>query len=81
MLPPLLPRLDDLSLFIHDSQHTYRNISWELRTVTPHLTRPAAVLVDDTAGNRAFEHWVERERPAFSAVVETEMVGVAVLGA
>jgi hypothetical protein len=81
MLPSLLPRLEGLSLFIHDSQHTYRNISWELRTVTPHLTRPAAVLVDDTAGNRAFEHWVEREHPTFSAVVETEMVGVAVLGA
>jgi len=81
LVPGLLPQLEGLSLFIHDSQHTYRNISWELRTVTPHLTRPAAVLVDDTAGNRAFEHWVERERPAFAAVVETEMVGVAVLGA
>ena len=80
LLPRLLPQLEGLSLFIHDSQHTYRNISWELRTVTPHLTRPAAVLVDDTAGNCAFEHWVERERPTFSAVAETEMVGVAVVG-
>jgi hypothetical protein len=79
LVPSLLPNLEGLSLFVHDSQHTYRNISWELRTVTPHLTRPAAVLVDDTAGNRAFEEWVERSRPAFSAVVEHEMVGVAVL--
>lgn len=79
LLPPLLPELEGLSLFIHDSQHTYRNISWELRTVVPHLTRPAAVLVDDTAGNRAFEHWVERARPSFSATVEHEMVGVGIL--
>ena len=79
LLPRLLPEIGGLSLFVHDSQHTYRNVTWELQTVTPHLTRPAAVLVDDTAGTRAFEHWVERTRPAFSAVVEEEWVGVAVL--
>jgi hypothetical protein len=79
LLPRLIPRLEGPSLFIHDSQHTYRNISWELRTVVPRLARPAAVLVDDTAGNCAFEHWVERERPAFAGVVETEMVGAAAL--
>lgn len=81
LLPGLLPRLDRPSMFLHDSQHTYRNIAWELRTVGPHLIRPAAVLVDDPIGNRAFEHWVERERPAFAGVVETEMVGAAVLTA
>ena len=79
LLPRLLPEIGGVSLFVHDSQHTYRNVTWELRTVTPHLTRPAAVLVDDTAGTRAFEHWVERTRPAFSAVVEEQWVGVAVL--
>lgn len=79
VLPWLLPRLDGLSLFIHDSDHTYRNVTWELQTVTPRLVRPAAVLVDDTAGSRAFEHWVERVQPDTSGVVEHEMVGVAVL--
>lgn len=79
LLPRLLPEIGGLSLFVHDSQHTYRNVTWELRTVVPHLTRPAAVLVDDTAGTRAFQHWVERTRPAFSAVVADEWVGVAVL--
>jgi hypothetical protein len=81
LLPRLLPQLEGLALFVHDSQHTYRNIRWELRTVAPHLTRPAAVLVDDASGNRAFEHWAERSRPAFSAVVAEEPVGVAVVGA
>jgi hypothetical protein len=79
LLPRLLPRIEGLSLLLHDSQHTYRNVSWELRTVTPHLIRPAAVLVDDASGNRAFEHWVERVRPAFYAVVAEAPVGVAVL--
>ena len=79
LLPRLLPELEGLALFVHDSQHTYRNVSWELRTVMPHLTRPAAVLVDDVAANRAFEDWVERSRPAVSAVVAEEPVGVAVL--
>jgi hypothetical protein len=80
ILPRLLPELEGVSLFVHDSQHTYRNVSWELRTVTPQLTGRAAVLVDDTAGHRAFEHWVERSRPSFSAVVAEEPVGVAVVG-
>ena len=79
LLPGVLAQLDGLGLFIHDSQHTYRNVSWELRTVTPHLVRPAAIVVDDVAGNRAFEEWVERNRPAYSAVIAEEPVGVAVI--
>ena len=80
LLPHLLPRLGEIGLFIHDSQHTYRNVSWELRTVAPQLSRPAAVVVDDAAGNRAFEDWAERSRPSFAAVVAEEPVGVAVVG-
>jgi hypothetical protein len=79
LLPGLLPQLDGLALFIHDSQHTYRNVSWELRTVSPHLVLPAAIVVDDVAGNRAFQDWVERSRPAYSAVVAEDPVGVAVI--
>jgi len=79
LLPGLLPQLDGLALFIHDSQHTYRNVSWELRTVTPHLVLPAAIVVDDVAGNRAFQDWVEHSRPAYSAVVAEDPVGVAVV--
>jgi Methyltransferase domain len=80
LVPRLLPQLDGLALFIHDSQHTYRNVSRELRTVAPHLVRPAVVVVDDTAGNRAFEDWVESARPGFAAVIREEPVGVAVIG-
>ena len=79
LLPRMLEDAEGLSMFIHDSWHTYRNMSWELEVATPHLTRPAAVLVDDAADNRAFEDWVERERPEFSAVVAEDPVAVAVL--
>jgi Methyltransferase domain len=80
LLPRLLPELGEIGLFIHDSQHTYRNVSWELRTLAPHLARPAAVVADDAAGNRAFEDWAERAGPSFAAVVAEEPVGVAVIG-
>ena len=46
----------------------------------PPASRPAAVVVDDAAGNRAFEDWAERSRPSFAAVVAEEPVGVAVVG-
>lgn len=78
LLPGLLAELGQVGLFVHDSWHTYRTVAWELRTVTPRLARPGAVLVDDVAGNRAFEHWASRSRPRLAAIVEEEPVGVAV---
>jgi predicted O-methyltransferase YrrM len=79
LLPRVLEEVEGLSMFIHDSWHTYRNMSWELETATPHLVPPAVVLVDDAVDNRAFENWVERCRPQFSAVVAEDPVGVAVI--
>ena len=79
LLPRLLREIEAPALFIHDSQHTYRNIRWELQTVAPYLTRPAGVVVDDATGNLAFANWLEDARPAFSAVVAEDPVGVAVI--
>jgi hypothetical protein len=79
LLPRLLSEIGPPSLFVHDSQHTYRNVTWELRTVSPRLTPTAAVVVDDAAGTRAFEDWANVARPAFSAVVAEEPVGVALI--
>jgi hypothetical protein len=79
LLPGLLSEIGRLGLFVHDSQHTYRNVTWELRTVSPRLTPTAGVVVDDAAGTRAFEDWADGARPAFSAVVAEEPVGVALI--
>ena len=67
MLPVLLPRVQPVDLFIHDSLHTYRGMSSELQSVTRFLAKPAIVLADDVEGNRAFHHWAQSTRPSFWA--------------
>ena len=65
VLPGLASRLGPVALFVHDSRHTYRNVSRELRTVHPVLARPAAVVVDDAQRHSA-AHDFAREAGAAS---------------
>ncbi len=68
-LPGLLSRLRTVDMFIHDSLHTRSNMTWEFETVWPHL-RPGGVLIaDDVQGQPAFEEFVARKNPLFSATV------------
>jgi len=83
-LPRLLSRLRTVDLFIHDSLHTRSNMTWEFETVWPHL-RPGGVLIaDDVQSQPAFEEFVARNHPQFSAIVIEEnkdaAFGVALKG-
>jgi hypothetical protein len=60
-----LPQLKRVDVFLHDSRHTYRNISRELRAITPYLTPQAIVLADDIERNSAFHDWACRSKPTF----------------
>jgi hypothetical protein len=72
LLPGLLPKLGKIDVFIHDSQHTYRNMRFELETVWPFL-RPGGVLVaDDVGDNTAFDEFARRVNPASCVVVREE---------
>ncbi len=68
VLPVLLPRVEPVDLFIHDSMHTYRGMSSELQSVTSFLSTPAIVLADDVEGNRAFYDWAQWIEPSFWAI-------------
>lgn len=82
VLPLLLEKHGHVDVFVHDSLHTYKNISRELDTVTPHLASNAIVIADDVEGNRAFLDWVKRVKPAFWAIMEEKekksLCGVAI---
>jgi methyltransferase family protein len=56
VFPSLLQRLDRVDLFVHDSMHTGRNVSFELEAIWPALNGGGAALVDDIERNAAFGH-------------------------
>jgi hypothetical protein len=83
LLPRLLRRIDPPALFVHDSDHTYRNMRRELEIVTQVLRNPGAILVDDIQANASFTSWIREAQPTYSARVLTEqpghLVGLALL--
>jgi len=54
LLPKLLPELDQIDIFIHDSLHTYEHMLFEFRTAWPYLCDGGILLSDDTDWNEAF---------------------------
>jgi hypothetical protein len=54
-LPPLLRRLGQIDLFVHDSLHSTRNVHWELDTAWKALRPGGFVVVDDVDFNWGFE--------------------------
>ncbi len=82
LLGPLTGRLGSIDLFVHDSQHTYKNIKFEFETAWRAL-RPGGVLIsDDVEGNAAFLELAQSSDVASSAVIREKdknaLVGVAV---
>jgi hypothetical protein len=62
VLPGLIGELTSVELFIHDSMHTGRNVSFELNLIWPALSSGGAALVDDVDRNGAFDRFT-RARP------------------
>jgi predicted O-methyltransferase YrrM len=81
LLPRVLKDLGQISLFIHDSLHTYKNMKREFETVQPFLNPTAVVVSDDVQGNEAFREWVTEAHAERSITLHEEakkvLLGVA----
>lgn len=53
-LPALLQQLNGISIFLHDSDHSYGHMTFELREALPHLAPGGLALADDARNNSAF---------------------------
>jgi hypothetical protein len=73
-LTPLTRELGTLDLFIHDSLHSGRNVSFELEEAWRVLRPGGAIVVDDVDANSAFHEFVARNPGHFSVVCEAEPV-------
>jgi hypothetical protein len=53
-LPPLLARVREIDLFVHDSEHSYECMDFEFRSAWPALGDGGALVADDWNWNDAF---------------------------
>lgn len=54
VLTPLLERLKEMDMFVHDSSHTYENMAWEFNVAWPYLSNGGILASDDIHANNAF---------------------------
>jgi predicted O-methyltransferase YrrM len=82
LLGPLIAGLGTIDLFVHDSQHTYKNMKEKFDTAWPALRGGGVLISDDVEGNEAFLQLTQSGEPALSLVIREEnkeaLVGVAV---
>jgi predicted O-methyltransferase YrrM len=82
LLGPLVAGLGSLDLFVHDSQHTYKNMKEEFATAWPALRGGGVLISDDVEGNQAFLQLMQSGEPALSLVIREKnkdaLLGVAV---
>lgn len=83
-LLPKIIRAHHIDVFVHDSLHTYRNMSREFGVVWPHLRTGGVLVSDDIEGNLAFSE-LRLRTPVYWQVVKQEhkpgaLFGIAVQG-
>jgi len=60
LLPPLLARLGEIDVFIHDSLHTDEHMTFEFETAYPYLKPGGMLIADDALWNPAFARFANR---------------------
>lgn len=77
VLPRLVKSLPQIDLFLHDSYHSPRHLTFELETVRPKLSPRAVVLADNTAWTgEAFPEFAERVGARVRRRGRTDLVGL-----
>lgn len=61
-LAPLLSRLGSIDFFMHDSEHSYDCMNFEIRLAATHLESNSLLIVDDSGWNSAFADFAREGR-------------------
>jgi predicted O-methyltransferase YrrM len=69
-LPKLVQKLDRIDMFVHDSLHTERHMTFEFSTVWPLMRAGSLLVSDDIESNCAFLNWSRRSDIAYSAFLQ-----------
>lgn len=80
-LPPLVPEVERVDMFIHDSLHTARNTLFEMEQAASAMRPGGVMLVDDIKSHTGFATFARRHPEYQTIVCETEdkigMFGIA----
>ena len=77
-LAPLLKEAGQIDVFLHDSEHSYRNMTWEYQTAWKHLRVGGLLLSHNIDDNSAFPDFCqERGAPGYAL---TNLGGVVKAG-
>jgi hypothetical protein len=71
-LPHLLSKLGQIGLFVHDSLHSERNVSFEMDQAWAALRTGGALIVDDIDVNQGFRNFTQKVAAYTSIVCEAE---------
>jgi predicted O-methyltransferase YrrM len=63
-LIPLLEELGQIDMFLHDSEHTYDNMMYELSTAWKYLKKKGVLCADDICMTDAFHDFVQKVAPS-----------------
>ncbi len=64
LLKPLLEKLSNIDMFIHDSLHTYENMKFEYTTAWPYIKNNGFLASDDIKWNPAFLELIKEKNPS-----------------
>jgi hypothetical protein len=78
ILPSLLRQIGPVDLFLHDSLHTLRNMTFEFNSAWSCLRSGGVLVSDDVAFNRAFKIFVLRPDVEFAAVDDRSFFAAAI---
>lgn len=79
ILPALVKELPRIDLFLHDSYHSPRHLTFELETIRPKLSPGAVVLADNTVWTGdAFPQFAARLGASVARRGRTDLVGLRV---
>ncbi len=74
-LPPLVEKLQDVDLFIHDSEHSHPCMMFEYEIAWHHMRDGGIILSDDIGWNSAFEVFCEVRNPVWGTLGQNKNIG------
>jgi len=73
-LEPVLKKLNQIDMFIHDSEHSYETMMYEYSTAWKYLKKDGILGSDDINHSKAFDEFVEKYTNAIYDLVKFEEI-------